>query len=71
MNDSQSIRIAYLEKEMEELKDDVRNLRSLRDQLLGMSAAARWLYRLIAVLVSAGVIDGIIHFIQWLNQPRR
>lgn len=56
-----------------ELEDRLRELENLRNQLLGMSNAAKWGYRALLVLAGYGGIDFFHHTLvaigNWLNQP--
>lgn len=71
MNDAQAWQIRQLEKQVEKLQDEVESLRSLRDQLLGMSAAAKWGLRLLIILGGTGAVDIVTRLAQWLNHPVR
>ena len=44
-------------------------LRSLRDQLIGMSSLAKWGIRVLIALGGFGALDAVLRVIQWLNAP--
>ena len=56
-----------------ELEQRVRNLETLRDQLFGMSTAAKYGYRALLVLAGYGGINFVHHAVitiaNWLNAP--
>lgn len=62
-------RVAQLEGRVKELEDDVKALRSLRDQLIGMSSLAKWGIRVLIALGGFGALDAVLRVIQWLNAP--
>jgi hypothetical protein len=67
----QNWRVQQLEKEVEELKDEVRDLRSLRDNLIGISTAARWGIKILIALGGYGALNLVSRIIQWLNAPMK
>lgn len=69
MTELQDYRILELETQVDKLERQVRELESLRDQLLGMSTISKWGLRALFVLAGAGGISLAWRLVQWLNSP--
>jgi hypothetical protein len=69
VTDAQTWRISQLEKEIDDLKQEVARLNSLRDQLIGMGDAARLGIKVLVALGGLGAIDVAARIIHWLNAP--
>jgi hypothetical protein len=66
---TQDWRIQQLEQQVEQLKRQVADLKSLRDNIAGMSTIAKWGFRALILLAGYGGLNVIHRIIEWLNRP--
>ena len=67
--DANTWRIQELEKQVDDLQKEVRYLRSIFDQGLGISTAAKWGIRILLVLAGTGGVSAIHWLVKWLSSP--
>jgi len=68
-SDADAQRIRQLEREVEILKEDVKNLTAMQNQFLGMGNLAAFGVKAIGVLGGVGLITILYKIVQWLNAP--